>query len=287
MMMKNNSIESLVSKGICKPSLENVFETTNYSIFKKCTGNRDVAESRVKKLIDSIKTVGWRKSFITVNKNMEVIDGQGRIEALKRLKMPVPFVVDADATIRECIAMNMNGTKWGIKDYIKSYADQGKPVYQALYNFMKRYPKYNSRVISFMLTGMESYIQVVASKGTLDIPLERFTKAEIAIIPYLQRFHIKPISVLNDKGGACTYLYNAIIFAAQQEGIDRERLYQKVSQNYMNLPRFRNTPTCLQVIEVIYNRKLPVERKVYLYNAFQQEYDRREAMNRQKRKAKK
>lgn len=65
-----------------------VYVTDKYSIFRRLSGNRDVKEARVKKIMRSIEKVGYIPNPIIVNENMEVVDGQGRLEAVKRLGLP-------------------------------------------------------------------------------------------------------------------------------------------------------------------------------------------------------
>ena len=64
-----------------------IYITADYGKFKKLPGNRDVKGTQ--KIIDSIETVGYVLSPILVNENMEVIDGQNRLDALRALKLPV------------------------------------------------------------------------------------------------------------------------------------------------------------------------------------------------------
>ena len=64
-----------------------VKSTKNYEMFQKLEGNRPVLERRINKIIASINNVGYITSPIIVNDKYEVIDGQGRLEALKQLKL--------------------------------------------------------------------------------------------------------------------------------------------------------------------------------------------------------
>ena len=70
-----------------------VYSTEDYSVFQKLNGNRDVLESRKNKIMESILERGWIRNPIVVNQKFEVIDGQGRLEALQELKMPVEYVI--------------------------------------------------------------------------------------------------------------------------------------------------------------------------------------------------
>ena len=114
-----------------------ILRTSDYSIFRKLKGNRNADESRVKSLVDSIKKVGWVSNPIIVNRKMEVIDGQGRLEALQRLNMPVEYHIVESADLNCCRVMNTHNKAWKPLDYIKSYADSGIKDYQRVYQLMQ------------------------------------------------------------------------------------------------------------------------------------------------------
>lgn len=113
--------------------------TTDYSIFKTMEGNRSVPETRVKKLMDSIQEIGWVSQPILVNENMEVGDGQGRLEALKRLGLPVEYRIIKGLNIRQCRVLNSANTSWDSREFIKSYADAGNEHYKRLWQLMTMY----------------------------------------------------------------------------------------------------------------------------------------------------
>ena len=83
-----------------------VLRTSDYSVFNIMTGNRDVPEIRVRKIKDSIQKNGYIFNPIICNEKMEVVDGQGRLEALKRLGLPVEYIVHPGLTVSDCIVMN-------------------------------------------------------------------------------------------------------------------------------------------------------------------------------------
>ena len=82
--------------------INTVNRTTDYSLFKRLEGNRNVLEIRVKRITASIKKVGWIQNPVIVNEKMEVIEGQGRLEALKRLGMPVDYIIVPGIGLDEC-----------------------------------------------------------------------------------------------------------------------------------------------------------------------------------------
>ena len=110
-----------------------IYCTNDYTIFKRLCGNREVVESRKNTIKQSIIENGYIRNPIVVNEKMEIIDGQGRFEALKELKMPIEYVIAIGAGQKECVALNVNQKNWKTIDYIKSFAEMNVPEY----NFIK------------------------------------------------------------------------------------------------------------------------------------------------------
>ena len=115
--------------------------TSDYSIFKKMEGNRDAKTKS--KIIESIKTVGYIPIPIAVNENMEVGDGQNRVDALEELNLPVAYVIIPCLRIKEARALNLNQANWKCLDYIKSYAEGGNENYRRFLELIKSFPKYS------------------------------------------------------------------------------------------------------------------------------------------------
>lgn len=88
-----------------------IYCTSDYTVFKKLLGNRVVLEQRKNTIKNSIIENGYVRNPIVVNEKMEIIDGQGRFEALKELKLPIEYVIAYGAGQKECIALNANQKK--------------------------------------------------------------------------------------------------------------------------------------------------------------------------------
>lgn len=108
-----------------------IFEEDNYDIFVKLDDNRDVLSGRLGKIVASISE-RYILNPIIVNEKFEIIDGQGRYEALKKLKRPIHYIIAPGATSDDCRRMNKYNTKWGKLDFAKSYAKAGKRSYANL-----------------------------------------------------------------------------------------------------------------------------------------------------------
>ena len=105
-----------------------VCQTSNLDHFGKLTGNRDVTNEDVKRLMNSMSKVGQIVPAV-VNENMEVIDGQHRIEACRRMnadarykKQPVKFVISYGLKLDHVIGVNTIVRRWRQVDFIASHA---------------------------------------------------------------------------------------------------------------------------------------------------------------------
>jgi hypothetical protein len=108
-----------------------VFETKEYSQFKKIDYNRAISKSNVKKIMKSIIEYGLIVPIV-VSEDGYIIDGQHRLEALRELQMPVWYVVSQN--IKRDIVQEVNGVRknWTSKDWIESYAEKGNVDYKLL-----------------------------------------------------------------------------------------------------------------------------------------------------------
>jgi hypothetical protein len=111
-------------------------KTQNYQMFRFMPNNRKLNEGLVKRLIKSIKTLGYLDGKpIIVTPDMVVIDGQHRLEACKRLGIDVPYSISNVCPNEAMIHLNMNQQIWRLEDYIYSWAESGKQVYKELLAF--------------------------------------------------------------------------------------------------------------------------------------------------------
>jgi hypothetical protein len=122
-------------------SRDKVLSTTDYSIFKKHSCNRDIQSDQayLKKLENSIRyknLLEYRP--ISVNAKMEVMDGQNRLEVAKRLGVPIYYSIDDKLEDEDIIAFNETVKRWGIEDYCNFWAQKGNANYQKIFEFCKK-----------------------------------------------------------------------------------------------------------------------------------------------------
>lgn len=128
-----------------------VLTTSDYSIFKTIKGNRGVKEINVKRIMDSM-IINYQFTVIIVNEFMEVIDGQHRVEACKRLGLPVNYIIIPALRLKDVQRYNGTQMQWQKLDYAISYAEAGMKPYHILLEFMREYPDFNLGSAENMLT---------------------------------------------------------------------------------------------------------------------------------------
>ena len=251
----------------------NVYVTKDYSIFKRLVGNRDIPESRISKIVESIQTIGWVHNPIIVNEKMEVIDGQGRLTALQRLKMPVEYIIAEGAGNKECIYMNMNMVNWKLPDFIKSYAEQGNENYQRLLSLMQRYANGNLDIISTAVYRVSKSKHRDIKQGTLQLTEEQYKAA----VPRLE--YIKPIlEEIDDKKlpGSVVMLMQTLVYYYDYPEVDKERLRYSVEKYIYNATPWVLNTDCEKEVENCYNYGLGLDKKIFIAHLVKEERRRRQ-----------
>lgn len=251
----------------------NVYTTKEYSIFKRLVGNRDIPESRISKIVESIQTIGWVHNPIIVNEKMEVIDGQGRLTALQRLGMAVEYVIAEGAGNKECIYMNMNMVNWKLPDFIKSYAEQGNANYQRLLALMEKYAGGNLDIISTAVYRVSKSKHRDIKQGTLQLTQEQYDAA----IPRLE--YIKPLLEQLDANklpGSLVTLMQTVIYYFDYPEVDKKRLAYSVEKYIYNATPWVLNVDCEREVENVYNYNMKLEDKISIAHLVKEERMRRQ-----------
>lgn len=244
-----------------------IYSTTDYSLFRTLEGNRSVSDGRIKKIISSINAVGYIQSPIVVNENMEVIDGQGRLAALKKLKMPIEYVVSPGAGIKECISMNINAENWKMGDYIDSFADRGYDSYIRLRDLMTSY-KVPLDVIATATFNISKFHANTIKGGNLDLDHDAALLAECRLSKMLSIFsQIDTKYIKNSK----TMLQQAILYVLSFDEVDYKRLCKALTE-YLDIPRtgWSSIEIVIEDIESAYNKGLSNDKCVMIYNIYRE-----------------
>jgi len=117
-----------------------VQKTTDYEKFKFIDGNRKLYLGHLARLAMSIaKRNMLEQNPIMVNENMEVIDGQHRLEVARQNKLAIFYVITPDTGIEEVLDLNNNVRNWKLPDYINSLVVRGNREMKYLKEFCEEY----------------------------------------------------------------------------------------------------------------------------------------------------
>ena len=228
-----------------------VYTTTDYEKFNRLKGNRDVTNKRVAIIKESISQIGYVSNPIIVNEKMEIIDGQGRCEALRELSLPVEYRVIDGLGITECRAMNLKPTSWSISDFVKSYAEYGNENYIRLKRIADKYGMGYSLpfALSKSLIKSGSTSQNELRQGTFCLDEDAAEKLD-NLCGYLSEFS----NVQKKIGGRSDVFFGAIGWIAQQPGVDKERLKVSILQQYGTITPTSKVEPTLKEMSDVYNK---------------------------------
>jgi hypothetical protein len=112
-------------------------KSKDYKKFNLRKDNRKVTERQVLQLMESMEKHGFIAPLI-VNSKMEVLDGQNRLEAAKRLKLEVEYKIhDGNGKMAELLSDLQISSKWAAADYLHYYVTHGRRDYVAFKRFIE------------------------------------------------------------------------------------------------------------------------------------------------------
>lgn len=105
--------------------------TTDYSIFKPHLLQRNLKPEHVAKITRSMQKRGFvPEKHVICNEDMQVVDGQHRLQAAKNLGLPVYYTVSAAVDVDDIREMAKTVAAWDLEDYVSSYIKQGNDNYR-------------------------------------------------------------------------------------------------------------------------------------------------------------
>lgn len=233
--------------------------TSDYTIFKTMHGNRNVNDNHVKELQRLLVDNGnlTNQFPIVVNDEMEVIDGQHRLEALKGLGWEVAYIVETGATLNMVRAINLGNKNWNWRDMAESYASLGNKEYDWFLRFV------DSQKLNYSL-GMKFAGQNIDKRTSGDyyqgyMFIEEKTKA----VEMAEHFHAAMSHV--EEGMSQRDFGYALYRLRQSPNYDDARMLKKLSEKGYTLPTKASQADFMRKLEEIYNDQLSADNKVRLF----------------------
>lgn len=246
---------------------------SNLTVFKHIMGNRTNEvldfESRVHKLMTLLKKDGQQLNPIQVDTKMRVVDGQTRIEALRRLysegwtpitgKQGVDFIVVPERNVSQIRSMNGVKTDWTGDHIASSEAKMGNINYIQYLQFRNEF-RFPIDVSAGMLSDKTSDGRNMKLFRDGHFVVTHYEKARDRAnkIMSLSRFE----SIHNKGVTRHSYFIRALILLMNRNDFDFGIFVRKLELQANALQRCANTRQYIEIIQNIYNHHTPTEKKV-------------------------
>mgnify|MGYP001424608987 CR=1 FL=1 len=224
-----------------------IYSTEDYSKFGLILGNRAVNEGQVKRLMSAMLKKNMLSSFpIVVNEKMRVVDGQHRLEAARRLKLPIFYVIEEHGNIEDVANINTSAKGWGSQNFVDMYSKMGKEDYDVLCQYCTRFNLPNSVGVKVLGGGDGSNSWRRFKRGDFVAKDVRFAYKIGDIITALRQHTLKGVGRSRD-------FVRAIIDMARNSQIDLNKLLTKIERRGIKIDKEASKINYLRFFEEVYN----------------------------------
>lgn len=236
-------------------------QTKEYDQFKFITGNRGIGSANLTKLIRSIREKDMLSiNPIIVNENMEIIDGQHRLEAAKALEVPIYYIVQGETGVDEVIMLNTVSKNWGMLDFAKSYANLGQEDYKRVLDLNEKFGVSVSVILS--IAGGKKYIDQRATSHSFKSGL--FTMSPIEEMYVANTCHNLQKFKPHFPRWKSSHFVGAMLTLFKDPYFKTDRFLSKLDSG-IKLHIQDNKAAYLRAIEEIYNHGISDERRIRFY----------------------
>lgn len=238
-----------------------VHKTTDYGQFNYIESNRTVNKNHVQHLIKSFEEnpglVQTRP--ILVNQDMQVIDGQHRLQACATLRIPVYFMIASGTNVESAQLMNALQRGWSNVDFARSYALNRDDIkrsatYKTFLALFEEYKIPISLLISFCEQRTRSNATKSFRNGELKIVDEEVTRVWLNMMEDVIELVDKEILAHN------RYAFTGALFTLfNNPDYNHERMLKKLREKRLE-PQFDKTGY-MRALESIYNNNIKLDDK--------------------------
>jgi len=132
-----------------------IYFTRDYGRFKSILGNRDLIQSKIKRIISDIEDgIDMLKYCpIIVDKDMNIIDGQHRLYVARTINSNIWYVISESLDLVSIAKVNSNTDKWRPTDFLNCYLSQGNDHYKKLEAFLEKHSVSLSTALPLLMKG--------------------------------------------------------------------------------------------------------------------------------------
>ena len=229
-----------------------IYSTFDYSQFKTLQGNRNINEINVKRLVSSFEKA-YLLNPVLVNEKLQIIDGQHRFEAAKRMGLPINYIIAEKYSNNEVHLLNSNMRNWGKVDYLNAYCELGNENYIAMREFISDFPEFPFSVCDVIIANSTTGTNI--PNGTIK-STRIFENGEMVIKDISKAYGVaNKLRVLKPyyKGYNRASFVRAMIVLLKKEHFDFNLFIQKLSFQPTSLVDCVSAGKYHELIEDIYN----------------------------------
>ena len=138
------------TNGSTDPAVNKIYRSSDYDMFGNFEGNRETNECHVKNLMESFSE-NQIPVPIVVDHKFRVGDGQNRLEACKRLGIPVYYMIIPVLTLEDVKKLNSNVKSWTWQQHMESFIDLGYEDYITYKEFFNSYELNHTECMQLLL----------------------------------------------------------------------------------------------------------------------------------------
>ncbi len=231
-------------------------KTKDYHIFKALNFNREKSKRHVQKLKQIILKENLLHIHpIVVNHEMEIIDGQHRLQAAKELDLDV-FYIKGNVSYGHVLTSNLAQNKASLQDVVKFYAEKdAMPSYIALNGLIKDLDISPKAIIALIFGVASNSIIEFIKSGKFDLPsnqplMEKIVSSFKEFKEFAKQKRITPMSMFSSSNFTISYR-NLILLSDFNGSI----WLSKLEQRWFELKPQLNSKEWTKQLIGIYNWK--------------------------------
>ena len=256
------------SSDVSSEVVNTVYRTTNYDMFGYFEGNREINESHVRNLMESLNEKQLPVPIVVDEfLRHRVGDGQNRLEACKRLGIPVYYIIIPGITLEDVKRLNSNTKSWSWKQHMNSFCDLGYKDYKEYKEFFNSYELNHTECMQLCL-GHTS--QRRGKKKGQKTMAKAFNDGQFKMVQHKKA--IKQANMITEvkpyfDGFTHHHFVRALIhlFNKKQDVYNHDVFIKKLAKRNPKLVHQGTRNDYLRNIEEIYNHGARKENKVRLF----------------------
>jgi hypothetical protein len=236
--------------------MDQIEKTKNYTIFKYLTGNRPLNKSHLKKLKSSIEKDNHLNLHpIVVNQNLEIIDGQHRLECAKQLDIDIFYIKSDKVPDDHLIDCNVNQKSFECENYIDYFAIKEKKIeYIHLKNMLESSGLKPKALLTLILGTVSTNLLEFLKTGKFRFPSEDDSKKVMDFyydyIAYAKDKRLKPLSMFTNHN-----FTRALRWLFKTNGFESSIFFKKMDLRWFDLKPQRTAEDWYSLLINIYNFK--------------------------------